>query len=190
MDLDPKIFDAPIRSDLLHTLSIAQLASRRSGTAAVKNRALVSGGGIKPWKQKGTGRARQGSIRSPQWSGGGVVHGPRPRGYEQSVPKKVRAAALRSALSLRKSEDRVHVVDSLGLSQPKTQQLAAKLRELGAEDALIVTRERDRVLELAGRNLPTVRVLPVMGLNVRDVLLRAHLIVLSDAMPAVVERLS
>jgi large subunit ribosomal protein L4 len=190
MDLDPKIFDAPIRSDLLFTVNVAQLAARRSGTAAVKNRALVSGGGQKPWRQKGTGRARQGTTRAPHWAGGGVVHGPRPRDYSVDVPKKVRKAALRSALSLRKREERVLVVDSLGLDAPKTKALVAKLRELGAEDALIVTRERDRALELAGRNIPTVRVLPVIGLNVRDVLLRKHLVLLRDAVPAVVERLT
>ncbi len=189
-DLDPKIFDAPIRSDLLFTVNVAQQAAKRSGTAAVKNRALVSGGGQKPWRQKGTGRARQGTTRAPHWAGGGVVHGPRPRDYSVSVPKKIRKAALRSALSLRKREDRVLVVDSLGLKEPKTQALAKKLRELGVEDALIVTRERDRVLELSGRNLPTVRVLPVVGLNVRDVLLRKHLVLLRDAVPAVVERLT
>jgi large subunit ribosomal protein L4 len=190
MDLDPKIFDAPIRSDLLFTVNVAQQAAKRSGTAAVKNRALVSGGGQKPWRQKGTGRARQGTTRAPHWAGGGVVHGPRPRDYSVSVPKKVRKAALRSALSLRKREDRVLVVDSLGITEPKTQALAKKLRELGVEDALIVTRERDRALELSGRNLPTVRVLPVVGLNVRDVLLRKHLVLLRDAVPAVVERLT
>jgi len=190
MDLDPKIFDAPIRSDLLFAVNVAQLAARRSGTAAVKNRALVSGGGQKPWRQKGTGRARQGTTRAPHWAGGGVVHGPRPRDYAVSVPKKVRKAALRSALSLRKREDRVLVVDSLGIAEPRTKLLAAKLRELGAEDALILTRERDRVLELAGRNLPGVRVLPVVGLNVRDVLLRKTLVVLRDALPALGERLS
>jgi len=190
MELDPKIFDAPIRGDLLHTISVAQLAARRSGTAAVKSRAQVSGGGIKPWKQKGTGRARQGSIRAPQWAGGGVVHGPRPRSYEVSVPKKVRKFALRSALSLRKSEGRVIVVDDLVLAEPRTKLLIAKLQELGAADALIVTRERERNLELAGRNLPRVRVLAAMGLNVRDVLLRKHLVITRSALEAVVERLS
>ena len=190
MELDPRIFDAPIRGDLLHTVSVAQLAARRSGTAAVKSRAQVSGGGIKPWKQKGTGRARQGSIRAPQWAGGGVVHGPRPRDYEISVPKKVRKAALRSALSLRKREDRVLVVEDLELAEPRTKLLIAKLRELGAEDVLIVTLDRDRNLELAGRNLQRVRVLAVMGLNVRDVLLRKHLVITRPALQAVVERLS
>ena len=190
MDLDPKVFGAPIRGDLLHTVNVAQLAGRRSGTAAVKNRANVSGGGIKPWRQKGTGRARQGTIRAPHWAGGGVVHGPRPRDYSVSVPKKVRKAALRSALSLRNSEDRVLVVKSLELAEPKTKLLAAKLKELGAEDVLIVTRERVRNLELAGRNLPHVRVLPVIGVNVRDVLLRKHLVLVGDAVQALTERLS
>jgi large subunit ribosomal protein L4 len=190
MELDPKIFDAPIRGDLLHTVSVAQLAAKRSGTAAVKSRAQVSGGGIKPWKQKGTGRARQGSIRAPQWAGGGVVHGPRPRDYEQSIPKKVRKAALRSALSLRKSENRVLVVDDIALAQPKTKLLLAKLAEIGAPDVLIVTAERDRNLELAGRNLPKVRVLAVMGLNVRDILLRKHLVITRAALDKVVERLT
>jgi large subunit ribosomal protein L4 len=189
MDLDPKVFGAPVRSDLLFTVNLAQQAAQRSGTASVKNRANVSGGGIKPWKQKGTGRARQGTIRAPQWAGGGVVHGPRPRDYSMSVPKKVRKAALRSALSLRKREDRVLVVESIGLTEPKTKLLAAKLRELGTEDVLIVTRERDRNLELAGRNLPHVRVLPVIGVNVRDVLLRKHLVLVGDAVAALTERL-
>ena len=189
MDLDPKVFGAPIRGDLLHTVNLAQLAGRRSGTAAVKNRANVSGGGVKPWRQKGTGRARQGTIRAPHWAGGGVVHGPRPRDYSVSVPKKVRKAALRSALSLRKREDRVLVVDSFTLAEPKTKLMVAKLRELGVEDVLIVTRERDHNLELAGRNLPHVRVLPVIGVNVRDVLLRKNLVLVGDAVAALTERL-
>jgi len=189
LDLKPEVFGVEVRVPLLHQAVTRELADRRAGTHDTKGRSEVSGGGKKPWKQKGTGRARQGTIRAPQWSGGGVVHGPRPRDYTISVQKKVRKAALRSALSLRKREDRVHVVDSLGLAAPKTKELAAKLRELGVEDVLIVTLERDRVLELSGRNLPCVRVLPVVGLNVRDVLLRKHLLLLRDAVPALVERL-
>ena len=190
VSLDEAVFGAEVKPQLVHEAVRAELNAKRSGTAATKSRGLVSGGRSKPWRQKGTGRARQGTTRAPHWAGGGVVHGPRPRDYSVSVPKKVRKAALRSALSLRKREERVLVVDSLGLAEPKTKLLVAKLRELGAEDALILTRERDRVLELAGRNLPTVRVLPVVGLNVRDVLLRKALIVLRDALPALGERLS
>jgi large subunit ribosomal protein L4 len=189
MNLDPEIFQAPIRPDLLHTVVTAQLADRRRGTHATKSRALVSGGGIKPWKQKGTGRARQGSIRAPQWTKGGIVFGPQPRSYSQAVTKKVRRAALRSALSLRNSQDAVQVVDSLELPEIKTRLLVKKLEGLGAPDALIVTAERDLRLELAGRNLPTVRVLPVAGLNVFDVLARKKLVVLADALPKLVERL-
>lgn len=189
MDLDSKVFDAPVRIDLLHAVVVGQLAARRSGTHATKSRAGVSGGGAKPYKQKGTGRARQGSIRSPQFAGGGVVFGPQPRSYAQHIPKKVRKAALRSALSLRKKEGAIHVVDSLELEQPRTKLLLQRLEGLGATDALIVTQGRDRTLELAGRNLPSVHVLPVEGLNVRDVLARKSLILTRDALAAVVERL-
>jgi large subunit ribosomal protein L4 len=189
MDLDPHIFQAPVRTDLLHTVVVAQLAARRAGTHATRSRALVSGGGVKPWRQKGTGRARQGSIRAPQWTGGGIVFGPQPRSYAQRVPKKVRKAALRSALSLRHGEGAVHVVDSLELEAPRTRLLAQRLRELGVEDALIVTAGRDRTLELAGRNLPRVRVLAAAGLNVYDVLARRSLIVTREALQAITERL-
>ncbi len=189
-DLDARIFDAPVRPDLMHAAVVAQLAARRAGTHATKNRALVSGGGRKPWRQKGTGRARQGTIRAAQWEGGGVVFGPQPRGYDQKLPRRVRQAALRSALSLRKREGRALVLDDFALPEPKTRHVVARLRELGAPDALIVTRERDAGLERAARNLPHVRVLPVVGLNVRDVLARERLIVLRDALAPLVERLA
>ncbi|MEE9281890.1 MAG: 50S ribosomal protein L4 [Myxococcota bacterium] len=189
MELDSKIFDAPVRTDLLHAVVVSQLAGRRRGTAATKNRALVSGGGCKPFRQKGTGRARQGSTRVSQMAGGGIVFGPQPRSYERRIPKKVRKAALRSALSLRKREDRIAVVDSIELPETKTRLLAERLRELGSEDALVVTRERDPRLELAGRNLPRVKVLAVAGLNVRDILAREHLVLVGDALDAIVERL-
>jgi len=189
-DLDARIFDAPVRPDLMHAAVVAQLAARRAGTHATKNRSLVSGGGRKPWRQKGTGRARQGTIRAAQWAGGGVVFGPQPRDYEQRLPRRVRQAALRSALSLRKREGCALVVDDFALPEPRTRHVVAKLRELGAPDALIVTRERDPALERAARNLPRVRVLPVVGLNVRDVLARERLIVLRDALAPLLERLA
>jgi large subunit ribosomal protein L4 len=187
--LDKTVFEAPIRPDLIHSVVVAQLAARRSGSAATKNRAQVSGGGRKPWRQKGTGRARTGSTRNPQWAGGGVVFGPQPRSYTQHLPRKVRKAALRGALSLRHSEGRVQVVKSFELEELKTQLVVKQLRELEVEDALIVTVERDLKLEKAARNLPHVRVLPVAGLNVRDVLARQHLILVGDAPKAIVERL-
>jgi len=189
MQLKPEIFEAPIRPGLHHTVVIAQSAAQRAGTAATKNRALVSGGNSKPYRQKGTGRARQGSSRAPQFTGGGIVFGPQPRSYGQRLPKKVRRAALRSALSLRKSEDCVQVVPSIELGEIKTKLLLEQLKRLGAEDALIVTGERDRALELAARNLPSVRVLAAAGLNVRDILQRKHLILTEAGLAAVVERL-
>ena len=187
--LDKSVFEAPIRPDLMQVVVIAQLAARRSGTAATKNRALVAGGGRKPWRQKGTGRARHGSVRTPQWAGGGVVFGPQPRSYAKDVPKKIRKAALRAALSLRHREGRLQVVKTFELEEIKTRLVAARLRELEAEDALLVTAERDLRLEKAARNLPSVRVLAVAGLNVLDVLARQHLILVGDAVRAIEERL-
>ncbi len=188
--LDKKVFEAPVRSDLLHAVVVAQMARRRAGTHATKNRALVSGGGRKPFRQKGTGRARAGTTRAAQWAGGGVVFGPQPRSYEQHLPKKIRKAALRSALSLRNGEGKLRVIDPLELPEAKTRHMVQKLRELEAEDALIVTAERDLGLERAGRNLRTVRVLAVAGLNVRDVLARQHLLIEKGALGPIVERLS
>ena len=188
-ELDRQIFGAPVKVGLMHAVVVAQAARSRSGTAATKNRSLVSGGGRKPFRQKGTGRARQGTIRAPQASGGGVVFGPQPRRYAQAIPKKVRKAALRSALSLRAREEKVQVVEGFELPEVKTRWVANWLEELGARDALIVTAARDERLERAARNLPRVRVLAVAGLNVRDVLARKHLVLVNDAHAAVVERL-
>jgi len=188
--LDDSVFGAPVRRDLIHTVVVAQQAARRSGTAHTKSRSQVSGGGRKPYKQKGTGRARQGSIRSPQWAGGGIVFGPQPRSYAQNVPKKVRKAALRSALSLRKREDRVQVIGAFDLPEMKTKRVIERLGTLGVDDVLIVTAERDLRLETAARNIPRVRVLPVCGLNVRDVLARKNLVLVGDAVSALTERLA
>lgn len=189
METTSPIFDAPVRKDLIHAVVVAQLAARRAGTAATKNRALVSGGGRKPFRQKGTGRARQGTTRPAQAAGGGVVFGPQPRSYAQRVPKKVRRAALCSALALRHGEGKVKLLDEFELPEIKTKLLVAKLRDLGAEDALIVTSERDRTLELAARNLPRVRVLAAQGVNVIDVLAREHLVLTRDALQSLSERL-
>jgi len=189
MQLKPEIFEAPIRPGLHHSVVTAQSAAKRAGTAATKNRSLVSGGSSKPYRQKGTGRARQGSTRAPQFTGGGAVFGPQPRSYAQRLPKKVRRAALRSALSLRKQEERVHVVPSIELPEIKTKLLLAKLAEIGVSDALIVTGERDRSLELAARNLPSVRVLAAAGLNVRDILARSELVLTEAGLAAIEERL-
>jgi len=188
-ELDKRVFEAPIRPDLIHSVVVSQQAAKRRGTVGTKNRSLVSGGGKKPYKQKGTGRARQGSTRVVQFAGGGVAFGPQPRSYDQRIPKKVRAAALRSALSLRASEGAVTVVDSFELPEIKTKALAEKLRELGADDVLIVTADRDRTLELSARNMPHVRVLAAAGLNVRDIVARKHLVLTGGGLEKVVERL-
>jgi large subunit ribosomal protein L4 len=188
--LDPKIFEAPVRPDLIHTVVVSQQNARRRGTHATKNRAQVSGGGRKPYKQKGTGNARQGTIRAPQFEGGGIAFGPQPRSYGQRVPKQVRKAALRSALSLRKREDAIVLVESFDLPEIKTKLVVKQLDQLGASDALIVTPEHDARLERAARNLPKVRVLPVAGLNVHDVVARKHLVLVGNAPSAIAERLA
>ena len=141
--LPSSVFEAPVRSDLLHAVVVAQAAARRRGTAATKSRSQVSGGGAKPFRQKGTGRARQGTIRAAQHAGGGIVFGPQPRSFAQRLPKKVCKAALRSALSLRNRDGKITVVDAFELPEIKTRRMVEKLRDLGVEDALVVTAERD-----------------------------------------------
>jgi large subunit ribosomal protein L4 len=192
VELDASVFEAPVRTHLLHAEVRRQLAARRRGTHASKNRHAVSGGGIKPWRQKGTGRARQGSIRSPQWAGGGVVFGPVPRSHGHSLPKKVRAAALRSALSQRLREGALVVVEELGLTEFKTQRVLEILGALGLADAsvLIVSHQPDVHLERSARNLPGVSVVRAEGLNVYDVLRHAKLLFTREAVAKVQERLA
>lgn len=191
VDLDPSIFEAPVRPHLFHAEVRRQLAKRRSGTHSTKNRAAVSGGGIKPWKQKGTGRARQGTIRAPQWAGGGVVFGPVPRSYEHTLTKKVRKAALCGALSHQLREGNITVVDELALEEYKTKRVSKLLEALSLEDSgvLIVTAAEDPFLERSARNLPHVSVLRVAGLNVYDVLRHKKLLLTKAAVAAIGERL-
>jgi len=192
VELDPAVFEAPVRAHLLHAEVRRQLAKRQRGTHATKNRAGVSGGGIKPWRQKGTGRARQGSIRAPQWAGGGSVFGPVPRSHEHALPKKVRRAALRGALSLRRKEGALVAVDALSLAEAKTKQVVELLGRLGLDGSasvLIVVAGADPALERAARNLPWARVLRVEGLNTYDVLRHKRLLVTRDALDAIHARL-
>jgi large subunit ribosomal protein L4 len=190
VELDPVVFEAAVKPHLFHAEVRRQLAQRRAGTHSTKNRAFVSGGGIKPWRQKGTGRARQGSIRAPQWAGGGVVFGPVPRSHAHELPKKMRRAALRSALSLRLREGALTVVEALALEGPKTRLLLDALHGLGLGDAsVLVVAAADEKLELAARNLPRVDVLRPEGLNVYDVLRRERLVVTRDALAAIHARL-
>jgi len=175
--LDPAIFGIEPNESVLHQVITAQLAAARSGSANTKTRAEVRGGGRKPWRQKGLGRARQGSIRSPQWKGGGVVFGPKPRSYAQRTPRKMRRLALRSALSIRASEDRVLVIDAFDWEAPKTKDAAALLAAVeAAGKTLVVVNRSDLVAERSFRNLEGVNVLPVDQLNPYDVMWADHVL--------------
>ena len=191
VELDPVIFEAPVRAHLFHAEVRRQLAARRAGTHATKNRAGVSGGGVKPWRQKGTGRARQGTIRAPQWSGGGVVFGPVPREYGHKLTKKTRRAALRSALSLRAKEGAVSVAQGLALDAFKTKRVVEMLEGLGlaGQSVLIVIGDANPYLEVSARNLPRVSVIRVAGLNVYDVLRHEKLLIDRAALDALATRL-
>ena len=192
IDLASSVFEAEVKEHLFHAEVRRQLALRRQGTHATKNRALVSGGGQKPHKQKGTGRARQGTIRAPQYAGGGVVFGPVPRTYGHKLPKKVRRAALTSALSLRFGEGAITVVDALGIDEYKTKAVLTMLDTLGLAggSVLIVTGEPSAQLEASARNLPGVSVIRSEGLNVYDVLRHGKLLFAKDGLDALVARLA
>ncbi len=172
IELPAKYFDAKTNPALIHQVVVAQLAAARQGTHATKTRGMVSGGGKKPWRQKGTGRARQGSTRAPQWTGGGIVHGPQPRDYSQRTPKKMKAGALYGALSDRARHGRIHVVDALVSSDvPSTKAARTALEGLteGRKTLVVITRE-DTLTMLSVRNLPEVHVLAVDQLNTYDVM--------------------
>ncbi len=170
-DLPAEIFDVEVNVPLIHQVVVAQQAAARQGTHATKRRGEVRGGGKKPYKQKGTGRARQGSTRAPQFTGGGVVHGPQPRSYDQRTPKKMKAAALRGALSDRARNDRVHVVDDFGLGEtPSTKAALTSLLGLSDRHKFLVVLERtDAVTWLSLRNAPQVHIVAVDQLNTYDV---------------------
>ena len=182
IELDDQIFNAKINRTLFYDVVRMDLASQRKGAAATKNRTLVRGGGAKPWRQKGTGRARAGTRRSPLWRGGGTIFGPMPRDYSFSLPKKVKRAALRAALSLKRQEGKLILLDNFPLEGFKTRQVLEVLKKFQVEDALIVTNEKNTILERSARNLPKIRVLHCEGLNVYDILNHEHLILLSPAL--------
>lgn len=188
--LDDAIFGAKVNVALMHQVVIAQLAAARAGTHSTKTRGEVRGGGAKPWRQKGTGRARHGSIREPQWKGGGAAFGPKPRDYSMSVPKKMKAAALRSALSDRAGEGRIVVADGFALDKPKTKDAVAALKAWGVEGkALVVLTTGDENIAYSFRNLPQVHVLAEGQLNVYDILNADHLIFSKAALDAFQARL-
>ena len=184
----PALFGAEVKSHLLHAAVVNQLANRRAGTAATKNKALVSGGGKKPFKQKGTGRARAGSSRSPLWRHGGTVFGPTPRDYSYSMPKKEKRAALAAALSSKVSESRLVLLDKLELAEPRTKQMAELLKALGvAESALVLITGENKNVSLASRNMPSIKVLRMENINVYDLLKYRYLITTQDALTAMQE---
>ncbi|WP_369355280.1 50S ribosomal protein L4 [Lysinibacillus capsici] len=171
IELNDAIFGIEPNEAVLFDAVVAQRASLRQGNHKVKNRSEVAGGGRKPWRQKGTGRARQGSIRSPQWRGGGIVFGPTPRSYSYKLPKKVRRLALKSALSAKVVEQNFLVLDALALAAPKTKEFTKILKDLSLEKkSLFVTADLDENVALSARNIPGVTVLTANGINVLDLL--------------------
>ncbi|WP_022855881.1 50S ribosomal protein L4 [Thermodesulfobacterium thermophilum] len=190
MDLPLDIYGVYPKEGILHEIVRWQMARWRAGTACTKTRGEVRGGGRKPWPQKHTGRARQGSIRAPQWVGGGVVHGPKPRSYEFKLNKKVRRLGLKMALSSRALTNKIFVAEGFPVAeQPKTKLLKSYLETLGINEALIIVPERNLTLEKSASNLPKVKVLAVEGLNVYDILNHENLIVSKEALEKIEERL-
>ncbi len=181
IELDDRIFNAKINPTLFYDVVRMDLASKRKGTASTKNRALIRGGGAKPWRQKGTGRARAGTRRSPLWRGGGTIFGPMPKNYSLSLPKKVGRAALRAALSLKRQEGKLILLNDFSLERFKTRQVIEVLKRFQVEDVLIVTDEKNSYLERSAQNLPGIEVLRHEGLNVYDILNHEHLILLRPA---------
>jgi large subunit ribosomal protein L4 len=189
IDLEATVFGVEVREHLFHAVVRYQLAKRRQGTHATKGRALISGGGKKPFRQKGTGRARAGTTRAPHWRGGGVVHGPHYRSHAHKLPKRTRRAAVCAALSRRVEENKLTVFQSLALPEIKTRQVCDLLARFEMSKVLLVTAGADDNLERSARNIPGVTVLQVAGVNVYDVLKHDHLAITVEAAAALVQRL-
>lgn len=182
MELNENVFGAEVRADVMHEVVVNFLANQRQGTQSTKTRTEVRGGGIKPWRQKGTGRARQGSIRAPQWVGGGVALGPKPRDYRYRVNKKVRQAALRSALSSKVADEDLIVLENLSLDEIKTKEIVKILANLGVtEKALFVLPAVDKNVVLSARNIPGVDTTYVGAINTYEVLNHTKCIIVKDA---------
>jgi large subunit ribosomal protein L4 len=185
-ELDPAVFDVEVNLPVMHQVVVAGRAAQRRGTHSTKTRAEVRGGGRKPWRQKGTGRARHGSIRSPIWVGGGVAHGPRPRDYGMRVNKKMKRLALRSALTDRARDDRIRVVDALSFDEPSTKEALEVLSSLKVEGlVLLVLAERDEFVEKSFRNLPQVKLVSLGALATYDVLYADWVLFTREALEAV-----
>jgi len=188
IDLKDDIFGVPVHQQALHDAVTMQLAGKRRGTHDTKTRAEVSGGGRKPWRQKGTGRARHGTIRSPIWRGGGIVFGPHPRDYSFRIPRKVRRLAMKSALSSKVDSGSIIVLDELTINAPKTKDMVKILQNLKVDKkALVVTAEKTESVYKSARNIPGVKPLSVPGLNVYDLLAHNMLVITKDAVTKVEE---
>ena len=187
IQLNDKVFAVEVNADAMHQVVVALLANKRQGTQSAKTRAEVRGGGIKPWRQKGTGRARQGSIRAPQWIKGGVVFAPKPRDYRMSIPKSMRRVAMLSALTSKVQNDEMIVLDSLTLEAPKTKEVVKMLNAFNAKKTLIVTAEANETVYKSARNIEGVAVLPVNNINVYDLLKYSKVIMTKDAVSKIEE---
>ena len=187
IQLNETIFAAEVNADAMHQVVVALLANKRQGTQSAKTRAEVRGGGIKPWRQKGTGRARQGSIRAPQWIKGGVVFAPKPRDYRMSIPKSMRRVAMLSALTSKVQNDEMVVLDSLTLEAPKTKEVVKMLNAFNAKKTLIITSEANEIVYKSARNIEGVAVLPVNNINVYDLLKYPKVIMTKDAVSKIEE---
>jgi large subunit ribosomal protein L4 len=190
LDLKEEIFGVEVKGHVLHEVVTWQRACRRSGTASTKTRGEVRGGGSKPWRQKGTGRARAGSSRSPIWRGGGTTFGPRPRSYAYTLPKQVRRQALKMALSSKVANGRLVVLDAYPHTTPKTKDFVKVLEAFDISKALFITPEAHDILELSARNVPGIQVMPPMGLNVYDILKYEHLVLFPPALAQIEARLA
>ncbi len=185
--LKDEIFGVEVNESVMNDVVVMQLANRRQGTHDTKTRSEVRGGGRKPWRQKGTGRARHGTIRSPIWRGGGIVFGPHPRDYSYSMPRKMKRLALKSALSSKVSTGDIVVLDELKLERVKTRDMVTILNNLNVDDALLVTSENDGTVEKSARNLPNIKSLSASGINVYDILVHDKLVITKDAVAKVEE---
>jgi large subunit ribosomal protein L4 len=191
IELDDSIFAAPINRALMHQALVRQLANARLGTHKTKGRSEVAGGGRKPWRQKGTGRARQGSTRAAQWRGGGIIFGPTPRSYAQPMPRKMRRAAVRSALTSKAADDRIVVLDNLTITEPKTREMVEMLQRLQVDStALILLAAEDTAVARSASNLPHVKLLRAHYVNVRDLLTYDYLVIPQSALTVIENILS
>lgn len=189
IDLNDALFSVEIKTGILHEVVCMQRANRRSGNACTKTRGDVSGGGAKPWRQKGTGRARAGSRTSPIWRGGGVTFGPKPRDYSYSLPKKVKKLALKMALSARSLEGNLVIIDNFDLPEIKTKSFVNVMNNFKFDDCLIITEDINEIISLSARNAVGFKVLPVAGLNVYDILKYSKLMLLQSSLAKIEERL-